>query len=156
MALPENLVAEFDELVTHYPERRAALIMALHRCQEEMGGWISPEVVESCAEYFDLEPVEVYGVASFYPMFYLQPVGRHTVGICRNISCDLRGAPELVARAKAVTGADVGRSSADGKFYLETLECQGGCCDAPMMVVDGVYHENLAPDDVERILGGLE
>ena len=59
MALPQNLVDEFDELVTHYPERRAALILALHRCQEEMGGWISPEVVEGCAEYFDLEPVEV-------------------------------------------------------------------------------------------------
>lgn len=156
MALPQNLVDEFDELVTHYPERRAALILALHRCQEEMGGWISPEVVEGCAEYFDLEPVEVYGVASFYPMFYMRPVGRHTVGVCRNISCDLRGSRELLSRASQVTGAEVGRSSEDGRFYLETLECQGACCDAPMMVVNGQFHENLTPDEVEKILGGLE
>ena len=104
----------------------------------------------------DLEPVEVYGVASFYPMFYMRPVGRHTVGVCRNISCDLRGSRELLSRASQVTGAEVGRSSEDGRFYLETLECQGACCDAPMMVIDGQYHENLTPDEVEKILGGLE
>ena len=155
MALPDKLVSELDELCTHYPERRAALVPALHRCQEELGGWISPEVIEACAEYFELEPVEVYGVASFYPMFYLHPVGRHVVGVCRNISCDLRGAREILARASVVTGANVGETSEDGRFSLETLECQGACCDAPMMVVDGVYHENLFPDDVERILGGV-
>ena len=79
MALTDALKAEFDELVTHYPERRAALIPALHRCQEELGGWLSPEIIEAAAEYFELEPVEVYGVASFYPMFFLKPVGQHVV-----------------------------------------------------------------------------
>ena len=69
MTLPESLIAEFDELVAKYPERRAGLIPALHRCQEELGGWLSPEIMEAVAEYFDMEPVEVYGVASFYPMF---------------------------------------------------------------------------------------
>ena len=154
--LPAELIAELDELRTRYPERRAALIPALHRCQEELGGWISPRIVEACADYFELEPVEVYGVASFYPMFHMRPVGRHVVGVCRNVSCDLRGAPEILARAAAVTGAAVGGTSPDGRFSLETLECQGACCDAPMMVVDGVYHEGLEPDDVDRILGGLE
>jgi NADH-quinone oxidoreductase subunit E len=89
-------------------------------------------------------------------MFHLKPVGRHVVSVCRNISCDLRGADEIVRRACDVTGARVGESSGDGRFYVETVECQGACADAPMMVVDGEYHENLASDDVDKILGGLE
>jgi len=155
MALSEMLRREFDELAQRYPERRAALIPALHRCQEELGGWLSPETMEDCAAYFELEPVEVYSVASFYPMFHLKPVGKHVVGVCHNISCDLRGAPEILERCEQVTGASPGRNSGDGRFHLERLECQGACTTAPMIVVDGVYHEELEPDDVDRILGEL-
>jgi len=155
MALPQELVTEFDELCTHYPERRAALIPALHRCQEELGGWLSPETIEAAAEYFDLEPVEVYAVASFYPMFFLKPVGAHVVSVCRNISCDLRGATEILECASRATGAGVGQTSEDGRFYLEAVECQGGCANAPMMVVDGKYHEDLTSARVEEILGGV-
>ena len=156
MTLPQELVSEFDELVRNYPEKRAALIPALHRCQEELGGWISPEVMEACAEYFGLEPVEVYGVASFYPMFHLRPVGKHVVSVCHNLSCDLRGADEIVDGVCRIAKANVGETSADGRFYVETVECQGACTAAPMMVVNGTYHENLEPADVERILGGVE
>ncbi len=154
--LPEALVAEFDELRTHYPQARAALIPALHRCQEELGGWLSPETIEACADYFDLEPVDVFAVASFYPMFFLKPVGRHVVSVCRNLSCHLRGAREIVESAEKATGAKPGTSSEDGRFYLEEVECQGACSNAPMMVVDGVYHEDLTPDGVEAILEGTE
>ena len=156
MVLTPELVAEFDELCTHYPEKRAGLIPALHRCQEELGGWISPEIIEACAEYFELEPVEVYAVASFYPMFFLGPVGQHIVGVCRNISCDLRGASDITHAACKATSASVGSSSEDGRFYLEEVECQGACTNAPMMVVDGVYYEDLEPTDVVRILGEVK
>jgi NADH-quinone oxidoreductase subunit E len=156
MAFPNNLIAEFDELVKKYPEKRAGLIPALHRCQEELGGWISPEIMEDCAEYFGLEPVEVYGVASFYPMFHLKPVGKHVVGICRNVSCDLRGDEDIIDRVCKVTGAAVGANSEDGRFYVEVLECQGACTTAPMMVVNGKYHEELELETVDKVLGGLE
>lgn len=156
MALPEALVTEFDELVTHYPERRAALIPALHRCQEELGGWIAPETMEDVAAYFDLEPVEVFGVVSFYPMFRLSPPGRHVVSVCHNLSCDLRGAPEILARVCDVTGAPKGGTSDDGKFTVVTVECQGACANAPMFDLDGTYHEDLSVEDVDRILGGVE
>lgn len=156
MEFPKELVQEFDELCTHYPERRAALIPALHRCQEELGGWLSPEIIEAMAAYIGIEPVEVYAVASFYPMFFLKPIGKHVVSVCKNISCDLRGSDDILACASKVTGANVGGSSADGKFFLEAVECQGGCANAPMMVVDGQYHEDLEPADVERILGGVQ
>jgi len=153
MALPKKLTAEFDELCTHYPERRAGLIPALHRCQEELGGWITPEIMDDMAGYFDIEPAEVYGVVSFYPMFRLTPPGKHVVKVCHNISCDLRGAREVLKRAKELTGAEVHGTSADGKFTLEVVECQGCCTTAPMIDLDNEYHENLTLEDLERLIG---
>jgi NADH-quinone oxidoreductase subunit E len=154
-ALPDGLVKELDELVTHYPERRAALIPALHRCQEELGGWLSPDLLEAVAAYFRLEPVEVFGVASFYPMFHLRPVGKHVVGVCHNIACELRGAEEILATTCRVTGAKPGQVSADGRFTVTRLECQGACTAAPMLVLDGTFHENLTPDSAAMLLGGV-
>jgi len=116
MALSDKLQAEFTELVTHYPEKRAGLIPALHRCQEEQGGWLSPQAIEDLAEFFGLEPVEVFGVATFYPMFRLTPRGRHLVSVCHNISCTLRGAEDLLAHVCHVTGSPVGGTSPDGKL----------------------------------------
>lgn len=155
MALTEELRAEFEALARNYPERRAALIPALHRCQEELGGWLSPEVLESVADFFGLEPVDVYGVASFYPMFRLRPPGKHVVGVCMNIACDLRGAEEILERVCGFTGAPVGGTSPDGRFSVERLECQGACTAAPMIDLDGVYHEELDVEAVERILGRI-
>ena len=153
--LPQTLRAEFDELVTHYPQRQAALIPALHRCQEELGGWLTPDVLEACAEYFRITPVEVFGVASFYPMFKLRPVGKHLVSVCHNISCDLRGAEEILATACKTAGAKPGHVSADGRFTVERVECQGACSAAPMLDLDGKFHENLTPAKVEALLGSV-
>jgi NADH:ubiquinone oxidoreductase subunit E len=152
--LTAALVAEFTELVTHYPERRAALIPALHRCQEELGGWLSPDVLEACGTFFELEPVEVYGVASFYPMFHLHPVGEHVVGVCHNLSCALRGAEDVLETVCRVTGARPGKPSKDGRYSVMRVECQGACTAAPMIVLDGTFHENLNTAAVERLLHG--
>jgi NADH-quinone oxidoreductase subunit E len=154
--LPAALVRELDDLAKKYPEKRAALIPALHRCQEELGGWISPETMEALAAFFDLEPVEVYGVASFYPMFRMRPPGRHVVSVCHNISCDLRGAREILDQVCRITGARVHGTSTDGKFTVDTVECQGACANAPMFDLDGVYHEDLDAAKVEKILGALK
>jgi len=153
MALPDALVRELETLAAKYPQRRAALIPALHRCQDELGGWISPVVMEDLAAFFALEPVEVFGVASFYPMFHLAPVGRHVVSVCHNISCDLRGAREILDEVCRVTKAPVHGTSPDGKFTVETVECQGACANAPMIDLDGTYHEDLDPAKVRDILG---
>ncbi len=156
MALPAALVSEFDELVTHYPEKRAALIPALHRCQEDLGGWVSPETMEAMAEYFDLEPVEVYGVVSFYPMFRLTPPGKHVIKVCHNVSCMLRGAEDVLARVCELTGAANHGTSEDGRFSVETVECQGACASAPMIDLDGKYHENLSLGKVSDLIGGCK
>ena len=93
------------------------------------------------------------GPASRYYWELIIPFGPFNRRFRRH--ADLRGAQEILSRAVAATGAEVGGSSEDGRFTLETLECQGACCEAPMMVVDGVYHENLEPAAVDEILGGL-
>lgn len=156
MALPEALVAEFDLMVQKYPERRSALIPAIHRCQEELGGWVSPDTMEDLAAYFGLEPIDVWGVVTFYPMFRTKPPGKHVVSVCHNISCDLRGAEDIIAKVCEVTGAKVGQTSADGKFTVERVECQGACANAPMFDLDGVYHEDLDNAKVAKILGDLK
>ena len=156
MALPAQLVAEFSELLTHYPRKQAALIPALHRCQEELGGWISPQTMEDCAQFFGLEPVEVYGVASFYPMFRMRPPGKHVVSVCHNISCALRGADEVLLQVCELTGAAPRGTSADGRFTVATVECQGACANAPMFDLDGVYHEDLTREKIARILGSVQ
>ena len=152
--LPPELARELAELAAHYPQRRAALIPALHRCQEELGGWLSPETLEACARFFALEPVDVFGVASFYPMFHLAPRGAHLVAVCHNISCQLRGAEEILAEVCRITRCEPGGTSEDGRFSVVGVECQGACTAAPMLSLDGVFHENLTAQDVLRILGG--
>jgi len=154
MALPESLRSEFAELATHYPEKRAALIPALHRCQEELGGWLSPETLEAVAALLGLEPVEVFGVATFYPMFRLAPPGEHVVSVCHNVSCMLRGAEEVLGQVCELTGAPVGGTSPDGRFTVRRVECQGACTAAPMLDLDGVYHEDLDREKVARLFGG--
>ncbi len=155
MALPAHLLAEFEQLVGHYPERRAGLIPALHRCQEELGGWLSPQVLEDCAAFFRLDPVEVYGVATFYPMFRLRPGGKHVVSVCHNLSCSLRGAEQILAQVCRRTGATPGHTSPDGRFSVARVECQGACANAPMIDVDGTYHEDLDASKVDAILDRL-
>jgi len=156
MALPDSLIAEFDQMVKKYPERRSALIPAIHRCQEELDGWITPDTMEALAEYFGIEAVDVWGVVSFYPMFRTTKPGKHVVSVCHNVACDLRGAEDIIKRVCEVTGAEVGSTSADGKFTVERVECQGACTNAPMFDLDGVYHEDLDDEKVAKILGGLK
>ena len=155
-AFPDNLREEFEELLTHYPNQRAGLIPMLHRCQEELGGWLRPEHLVACATLLEMEPVEVFGVASFYPMFHLKPIGRHVVGVCHNVSCHVRGAEDLLRRVCQVTDSEVGGTSADGKWSVLRLECQGACTAAPMIDLDGQYHENLTLDKLDQILGGVQ
>jgi NADH-quinone oxidoreductase subunit E len=157
MALSDALRAELAELCTHYPQKRAGLIPALHRVQSE-SGWLSPEALEDVAQFFELEPVEVYGVASFYPMFHLERVGRHVISVCHNISCALRGAEQILEHVCQRTGARPGRkgTSPDGLYTVLRVECQGACANAPMIEVGGEYYEDLDVAKVDSVLEQLE
>ena len=159
VVLSDDTRAHIDHWLTKFPadRKRSAVLQGLHAAQEQNGGWLTDELIAGVAKYLDLPPVWAYEVASFYSMYELEPVGRHNVAICNNISCWLNGADELIAHAEKKLGCKVGQSTADGRIYLKREEeCLAGCAGAPMMVINGHYHERLTKQKVDELLDGLE
>ena len=157
--LSQHVREEIDHWVAKFPpdRKRSALIQGLMAAQEQNGGWLSDELIAAVAKYLGLPPVWAYEVATFYSMFDLEPVGRHKVSICTNISCWLNGAEDLVAHVERKLGCSLGHSTADGRVKLvREEECLAACAGAPMMVVDGHYHENLPVEKVDKLLDELE
>lgn len=151
--------SSIDHWLSKFPpeQKRSAVIQSLMAAQDQNGGWLSEELMDAVAEYLGLPSVQVYEVASFYSMFDLEPTGRHKVNICTNISCMLRGAEEVVAHIENQLGIKMGETTEDGRITLKVEEeCLAACCGAPMMVVDGHYHENLTVDKINSILEGLD
>ena len=157
--LSAHVRAEIDRWIAKFPagRQRSAILSALHAVQHENGGYLTPELMDAVAAYLDLPPIQVYEVATFYSMFETKPVGRHSISVCTNISCMLRGSAEIVAHVEAKLGIKTGESTPDGKFYLKREEeCLAACCGAPMMMVDHRYYENLTPAKVDEVLDALE
>ena len=157
--LSAHVREEIDMWKARFPEgrQRSAVISALHAVQHENDGYLTPELMDAVAEYLELPPIQVYEVASFYSMFQTQPVGRHNVAICTNVSCMLRGADDIVEHVESKLGIRLGESTDDGRIYLKREEeCLAACCGAPMMMVDHKYHENLTTEQVDEILEGLD
>jgi NADH-quinone oxidoreductase subunit E len=147
-----------DAWVAKYPPERkqSALLAALREVQHENGGYLTTELLDAVAAYLGLPPIAVYEVASFYSMLELKPVGRHSVSVCANISCMLRGSDELLGHVEKKLGIKRGETTADGRIYLKMEEeCLAACCGAPMMMVDHKYYENLTFQKVDEILDNL-
>lgn len=159
VALSDDTRAHIDHWVAKFPpdRKRSAVIQGLMATQEQNGGWLSDELIAATAKYLGIPPVWAYEVASFYSMFDLQPVGRHKVAICTNISCWLNGAEDIVRHCEGKLGIKHGESTPDGRIFLKVEEeCLAACAGAPMMVVDGHYHEKLTTEQVDKLLDGLE
>ncbi len=157
--LSAHVRKEIDRWTKRFPEgkHRSAVISALHAEQHENDGYLSVEVLNGVADYMNLPTIHVYEVATFYSMFQTQPVGRHNVAICTNVSCMLRGADDVVEYVESKLGIKLGESTEDGRIYLKNEEeCLAACCGAPMMMVDHKYHENLTPENVDKILDRLK
>jgi NADH-quinone oxidoreductase subunit E len=157
--LTEQTQKTIDHWVSKFPQdkKRSALIQALIAAQEQNGGWITRELTEAVAQYLELPAVWAHEVVSFYSMFFTEPVGRHKVNICTNISCWLNGAEGMLAHAEEKLGVKLGETTGDGRITLvREEECLAGCCGAPMAVVDGHYHEKLDMQKLDAILDGLE
>ncbi len=157
--LSAHVREEIDLWVKKFPEgrQRSAIIGALQSVQHENDGYLTPELMDSVADYLALPPIQVYEIATFYSMFETTPVGRHSISVCTNISCMLRGSDEIVEHLEKKFEIKTGESTADGKFYLKREEeCLAACCGAPMMMVDHEYYENLTPEKVDAVLEKLE
>ncbi len=158
--LSDSLKKEIDGWLERYPDdqRQSAVLGALRAVQHhDPQHHLSVEMMDAVADYIGMPEIAVYEVASFYSMFNLQPVGKHEISVCNNISCMLRGADEIIAHLEKRLGIKLGESTPDGKFFLKKEEeCLAGCCGAPMMQVNHVYHEHLTIEKVDEILDQLD
>ncbi len=157
--LSKETQAHIDIWLAKYPQdqRRSAVIGALHAAQEQNGGWLSQEIMQAVAQYLEIPAIWVYEAASFYSMFFTEPCGQHKVSICTNISCMLNGAEQIVEHAEQKLGIKLGETTEDGRITLvREEECVAACVGAPVMLIDGHYHENLTNDKIDELLNGLE
>jgi len=157
--LSDKLKQQIDHWTAKYPadQKQSAVISALSLAQEENGGWLKVEVMDAVADYLEMPKIAVYEVASFYSMLETEPVGRNMVALCTNISCMLRGAEDMRAYIENKLGIKTGETTPDGRITLkQEEECLAACTGAPMMTVNGHYHENLTPEKIDTILDGLE
>ncbi len=157
--LSDHTREEIDRWCERYPadQRRSAILAALREAQHQNDGYLTRELMDAVAVYLDLPPIFVYEAGTFYSMLETTPVGRHSVSVCTNISCMLRGADALVAHIERKLGIKLGESTPDGRIFLKREEeCLAACCGAPMMQVDHVYHVDLTTEKVDEILDALE
>ncbi len=151
-ALSAHVLDEIKELPARYPQPRSAVMPALDLAQEELG-YLTPEAMTEVAAALELDPGYVEGVATFYSLFHLAPVGKHRFYVCTNLSCMLRGANEIVDHVKRSIGVgSPDEVSADGLFSYEGVECLGACEYAPMLRLDQLYHYDLTPAKIDQLI----
>jgi NADH-quinone oxidoreductase subunit E len=149
-----ELYDAIQKVAAKYPQRRSAIMPAL-RIAQEREGWLSPEALREVADALDLTPAYCAAVASFYDMYHLEPVGRHMVEVCTNISCALVGAQQVLEAFEGELGIHAGETTEDGEVTLRTIECAGGCGWGTVVAVDHGYREPVQPEDVPAIVGEL-
>jgi NADH-quinone oxidoreductase subunit E len=151
-----SLYEEIQTVRSGFPEgSRSATIPALRLAQEQYG-WLPPEAIREVADALELTPAYCHAVASFYDMFHLEPVGKHLVEVCTNLSCALVGAQKVVDAFEEELDMRAGRTTPDGKITFRAVECLGGCGYATVVAVDGRYHQHVTPEDVPAIVRGID
>ena len=150
----DSKLKEVEQIIQRYPEgkQKSAVIPVLHLAQEEFGGWLSAETMDYVASVLNLQPIEVYEVATFYSMYNLKPVGRYLFEVCQTGPCMLNGSDNIIKHIFEKLGIKPGETTSDGMFSLKTVECLGACGYAPMMQLGKNYREHLTKDKVDAII----
>jgi len=146
---------KIDELISGYPQKRAAMLPVLHITQKEFGQITSAEEI-LVAGLLDIKPIEVHEVVTFYSMFNQKKVGKYLIQICSNLTCTLLGAGNLLEYLQNKLGIKPGETTDDEKFTLSTVECLGACEEAPVMMVNFDYHGHLDKEKIDKILDDLK
>jgi NADH-quinone oxidoreductase subunit E len=149
------MTAFYDEvqaLRARYPEGTRSAILPALRLAQERHGWLSRQALEEVADALDLTPGYCYGVASFYDMFHLEPVGRHTIEVCTNVCCGLVNAQAVLEAFESELGIEPGGTTEDGEITLRAVECLGGCSTPTIVAVDHRYRQSVSPGDVPAIV----
>ncbi|MEP6676950.1 MAG: NAD(P)H-dependent oxidoreductase subunit E [Ferruginibacter sp.] len=150
----EDKLNKVTEIISRYPEgkQKSALLPVLHIAQDAFGGWLSVETMDYVASLLNIEPIEVYEVASFYSMYNLKPVGRYMFEVCQTGPCMVNGSDDIIAYIKQKLNINAGETTTDGMFTLKTVECLGACGYAPMMQLGKTYREHLTKEKVDSII----
>jgi len=153
--VPPQLEAELTELLTHYPQKRSASLMFLHALQEHFG-YLSKEAMEWTAARLELQPINVYELVTFYPMFRQQPVGKYQVKVCRTLSCAMGGSYKLhehLCKRFALDPHGHGvQTSPDGRFSVEFVECLASCGTAPVIMCNEDFYEGVSSEKADQII----
>jgi NADH-quinone oxidoreductase subunit E len=152
--LSEALQKTFDEVIARYPVKRSAIVPLLLFAQDEIG-YITDEAIEEIARQVEVQPIEVIEDIGYYSMLHRRPIGKYNLQVCTNVSCQLRGAEEILDHCSKRLGIGHKQTTADGLFSLEEVECLGACCGAPAMQVNYDFHENLTPGKVDALIDQL-
>jgi NADH-quinone oxidoreductase E subunit len=147
--------AEFERLITRYPTRESMILPSLWLIQEQEG-WISQEAIAYVADRIGTFASKVYEAVTFYTMYQLHPMGKNHICVCRTLSCWLRGKQEIIDYLKNEIGIAPGQISEDGRFSLEEVECLGHCGTAPVVQVNGEFHEDMNVDKLKALLATLQ
>jgi NADH-quinone oxidoreductase subunit E len=154
-ALSPALIAELDEVITRYPRKRSASLMLLHAVQEQFG-YISRQAVEWIAARLELQPINVYELVTFYPMFHQRKIGKHHLRVCRTLSCALGGSYDLHEYFCGKLGlnphAHEPQTTQDGRFTVEFVECLASCGTAPVVMCNESFYEGVSRTKADEIL----
>lgn len=142
MNLKPATLTRIDEVITHYPVKRSAVLPLLHLVQEDQG-YVSEEAVVWIASKLELQPINVQEVVSFYPMFRQHPIGRRHIKVCRTLSCALNGGYKVCEQFEKEFGTHRGEISADGEVTVEFVECLASCGSGPAVMIDDELHERV-------------
>ena len=150
-----GLYDEVQAIRKRYPDPLSAVLPALQLAQERNGGWLSEEALREAADALELTPAYCHSIASFYDMFHTEPVGRHLVEVCTNVSCALSGAQDVVQAFERELGISIGETSEDGNVTLRAVECLGGCGWATVVAVNNKHHLRMDGQRVRALLAEL-
>ena len=154
MVISDGTRSKIEEAISKYPVKRGALLPAIHLVQADHGH-VSQECAVELAEIFEVRPIEVMEVVTFYNMFFDSPQAKHHVYVCTNLPCSLRGSRSLLSQLESHLGVTAPGETPDGRIFLGHEECLGACGYAPMMRVDDEYHEDLDVEKAKQILDSL-
>lgn len=150
MNLKPETLKRMDEVLTHYPTKRSAALPFLHLIQEDIG-YLPEETVEWVAARLEVQPINIYDLLTFYPMFRTKPIGRRHIRICRTLSCALAGGYKTCAAFKQEFNTGLGEVSPDGNVTVEFVECLASCGSAPVVMVDDDLHEHVDEAKAKQI-----
>jgi NADH-quinone oxidoreductase subunit E len=157
VAFSPEVLAKVNGLICRYPEgqQKSALLPVLHIAQEELGGYLSVDIMDYVASLLGIQPIEVYEVATFYSMFYLDKMGKYVIEVCRTGPCAISGGDQILAHLQDVLEIKPGETTPDGIFSLKEVECLGSCGTGPVMQVNTEFYEKLTPGKVDKLIDDL-